>query len=103
MPENTTGPTLYHRWSSVEGQMLRMVLGAKGLHWNDHPCALRDQESAFDLGFAELPVLVHADGQAQQGNSLNWPPWMHAIQIPRRCTAVFQQPNGRLLYSGVRD
>lgn len=67
MPENTTEPTLYHRWSSVEGQMLRMVLGAKGLHWNDHPCALRDQESAFDLGFAELPVLVHADGQAQQG------------------------------------
>ncbi len=46
--------------------MLRMVLGAKGLHWNDHPCALRDQETAFDLGFAELPVLVHADGQAQQ-------------------------------------
>ena len=60
-------PTLYHRWSSTEGQMLRMALGAKGIPWKDHPCRLRDQETAFDLGFADLPVLVHADGWAQPG------------------------------------
>ncbi|MHB8210340.1 MAG: hypothetical protein ACYDDP_03240 [Acidithiobacillus sp.] len=28
MTENTTGPTLYHRWSSIKGQMLRMALTA---------------------------------------------------------------------------
>ncbi|MFA7496705.1 MAG: glutathione S-transferase family protein [Acidithiobacillus sp.] len=59
---------LYHRWSSSSGQMLRMVLSAKGLHWNDQPCALRDQETAFDLGYADLPVLVHANGHKQQGS-----------------------------------
>jgi len=57
---------LYHRWSSTAGQMLRMVLSAKNLHWQDHPCALRDQETAFDLDYADLPVLVHANGKKQQ-------------------------------------
>lgn len=58
---------LYHRWSSTSGQMLRMVLSAKKLQWQDHPCALRDQETAFDLGYGDLPVLIHADGCKQQG------------------------------------
>ncbi|WP_414039723.1 glutathione S-transferase N-terminal domain-containing protein [Acidithiobacillus sp. M4-SHS-6] len=67
MTDRANAMHLYHRWSSVPGQMLRMVLSAKDLQWEDHPCALQDQETAFDLGYGDLPVLVHGDGHKQQG------------------------------------
>ncbi len=67
MQNSDAGIHLYHRWSSASGQMLRMVLSAKNLSWQDHPCTLRDQETAFDLDYADLPVLVHANGDKQQG------------------------------------
>jgi glutaredoxin 2 len=47
--------------------MLRMVLGAKGIAYESVACGLLDQESAFDLGYADLPVLLWPDGRHQQG------------------------------------
>lgn len=62
-----TQPRLFHRWSAAEGMMLRMVLGAKGIAYESMACGLLDQESAFDLGYADLPILLWPNGQHQQG------------------------------------
>ncbi|MCE5386997.1 MAG: glutathione S-transferase [Acidithiobacillus sp.] len=49
--------TLYFHWSDPKALRLRLLLGAKGVPYLAEPRPLQDLETAFDLGFSQLPLL----------------------------------------------
>ena len=58
---------LYFRHADAAGLRLRLLCAWRGLNLRLEPRPLRDLETAFDLGFADLPVLVDGDGRRWTG------------------------------------
>ncbi len=59
---------LYHFWSSLESQSVRMALAYLDVPFEDHPLAYLDDETFFSLGVARaVPLLVHDNGRRFHG------------------------------------
>lgn len=55
---------LYHFWSALEAQRIRLALSCKGIEFENRPLAYDDDESFFALGVArKVPILRLAGGE----------------------------------------
>ncbi|MGC9239412.1 MAG: glutathione S-transferase [Acidithiobacillus sp.] len=59
---------LYFRYADSAGLRLRLLSAWRGLTLRLEPRPLRDLTTAFDLGFADLPVLVDANDRCWTGD-----------------------------------
>lgn len=57
---------LYHRWSSMAAQQVRLALNYKGIEFDSMALAQNDDDIWFELGVARADVALHIPGQPIQ-------------------------------------